>query len=271
MQTAPVATSSVTDVEPTGTATVKKVVNNDEPASTSLQSKNEVTPVKANTPVAKNNTPTSVSAANEQKAIAKNNAPAATNNKQQAVVTGSNNTAPQKNNPVASNATTTGSVASNTLPAVKKQDVAELTHEKTNAVTTSLTPAVKKPAIDVTQHAAVIAGRKSEFTQLVNFKSDSLQISLYDNGEIDGDTVSVFMNGEIILSKQGLKSAAIRKTIYLPAGQTDEFTLVMFAESLGKYPPNTGLLVIRDGEEVYNLRFSSDFKQNAGIIFRRKQ
>jgi len=45
----------------------------------------------------------------------------------------------------------------------------------------------------------------------------------------------------------------------------------MFAESLGKYPPNTGLLVIRDGEEVYNLRFSSDFKQNAGIIFRRKK
>ena len=271
IQTSPVATNSVTDVEPTGTAAVKKVVNNDVPASTSLQSKNEIASAKTNTPVAKNNTPTSVSAANEQKVIAKNNAPAATNNKQQAVVTGSNNTAAQKNNPVASNATTTGSVANNTLPAVKKQDTPELTHEKTNAVNTSLTPAVKKPAIDITQQAAVIAGRKSEFTQLVNFKSDSLQISLYDNGEIDGDTVSVFMNGEIILSKQGLKSAAIRKTIYLPAGETDEFTLVMFAESLGKYAPNTGLLVIRDGEEVYNLRFSSDFKQNAGIIFRRKK
>lgn len=274
MQTAPVATSSVTDVEPTGTATVKKVVNNDEATSASLQSKNEVTPVKTNAPVAKNNTPTSVSAANEQKAIAKNNAPAATNTKQQPAATTSTssiNNAPPKNIPVASNATTTGSVANNTLPAVKKQEAAELTHEKTNAVTTSLIPAVKKPAIDITQQAAVIAGRKSEFTQLVNFKSDSLQISLYDNGEIDGDTVSVFMNGEIILSKQGLKSAAIRKTIYLPAGQTDEFTLVMFAESLGKYAPNTGLLVIRDGEEVYNLRFSSDFKQNAGIIFRRKQ
>jgi hypothetical protein len=272
MQTAALASSSVTDVEPTGTATVKKVVNNDEPASTSLKSKNEVTPVKANTPIAKNNTPTSVTAANEQKAIAKNNVPAATNTKQQPATTStsSNNTAPLKNIPVASH-TTTGSVASNTLPAVKKQDAAELTHEKTTAVATSLTPAVKKPAIDITQQAAVIAGRKSEFTQLVNFKSDSLQISLYDNGEIDGDTVSVFMNGEIILSKQGLKSAAIRKTIYLPAGETDEFTLVMFAESLGKYAPNTGLLVIRDGEEVYNLRFSSDFQKNAGIIFRRKK
>ena len=130
---------------------------------------------------------------------------------------------------------------------------------------------IKKSTEDITLKAAVIAGRKSEFSQVVNFKSDSLQIALYDNGEIDGDTVSVFMNGEVILAQQGLKSSAIRKTIYLPTGQTDEFTLVMFAESLGKYPPNTGLLVIRDGNDVYNLRFSSDFQKNAGIVFRRKK
>lgn len=78
------------------------------------------------------------------------------------------------------------------------------------------------------------------------------------------------MNGEIILPSQGLKSSAIKKTIYLPAG-TAEFTLVMFAESLGKYPPNTGLLVIRDGDDVYNLRFSSDFQKSSGIVFRRKK
>jgi hypothetical protein len=117
----------------------------------------------------------------------------------------------------------------------------------------------------------VIAGRKSEFSQVVNFKSDSLVISLYDNGEIDGDTVSVFMNGEVILSKQGLKSSAIKKTINITPGKEEDFTLVMFAESLGKYPPNTGLLVIRDGDDIYNLRFSSDFQKNAGIVFRRKK
>jgi hypothetical protein len=132
-------------------------------------------------------------------------------------------------------------------------------------------PEIKKPEVDITVKAASIAGRKSEFSQVVNFKSDSLQISLYDNGEIDGDTVSVFMNGEVLLAHQGLKANAIKKTIYLPTGQTDEFTLVMFAESLGKYPPNTGLLVIRDGNDVYNLRFSSDFQKNAGIVFRRKK
>lgn len=141
--------------------------------------------------------------------------------------------------------------------------------EKKETITTPINPVVKKPAEDVIKKSAVIEGRKSEFSQEVNFKSDSLVLSLYDNGEIDGDTVSVYMNGEVIMASQGLKSAAIRKTIYLPEG-SETFTLVMFAESLGKYPPNTGLLVIRDGNDVYNLRFSSDFQKSSGIVFRRK-
>lgn len=142
--------------------------------------------------------------------------------------------------------------------------------EKKETITTPINPVAKKPAEDVIKKSAVIEGRKSEFSQEVNFKSDSLVLSLYDNGEIDGDTVSVYMNGEVIMASQGLKSSAIRKTIYLPEG-SEEFTLVMFAESLGKYPPNTGLLVIRDGNDMYNLRFSSDFQKSSGIVFRRKK
>lgn len=129
---------------------------------------------------------------------------------------------------------------------------------------------VKKPVEDPVKSAAVIAGRKSEFNQEVLFSSDSLVLSLYDNGEIDGDTVSVYLNGEVVMPAQGLKSSAIRKTIHMDH-DIQSFTLVMFAESLGKYPPNTGLLVIRDGNDIYNLRFSSDFTKSTGIVFRRKQ
>ena len=139
-----------------------------------------------------------------------------------------------------------------------------------NPVITPLTAEAKKPPVDVIAKAAVIEGRKSEFSQIVNFKADSLELSLYDNGEIDGDTVSVFMNGEVLMAKQGLKSKAIKKTIYITPGNED-FTLVLFADNLGKYPPNTGLLVVHDGEDVYNLRFSSDLQKSAGIVFRRKK
>jgi hypothetical protein len=133
-----------------------------------------------------------------------------------------------------------------------------------------VTAEVKKPAVDILANAAVIEGRKTEFNQIVSFNADSLEISLYDNGEIDGDTVSVFMNGEVIMAKQGLKSKAIKRTIYITEAN-EQFTLVMFAENLGKYPPNTGLLVVHDGDDVYNLRFSSDLQKSSGIVFKRKK
>lgn len=131
-------------------------------------------------------------------------------------------------------------------------------------------PAAIKSDADITAKAAIIEGRRSEFNQIVNFKADSLELSLYDNGEIDGDTVSVFLNGEVIWTRQGLKASAIKKTIYITPGNED-FTLVLFADNLGKYPPNTGLLVVHDGDDVYNLRFSSDFQKSSGIVFRRKK
>ena len=118
--------------------------------------------------------------------------------------------------------------------------------------------------------AADLLLRTNVIQQTVEFTSDSLLLSLYDNGEVDGDTVSVILNGEIILAKQRLSTNAVKKTIYIPAG-TDRIELIMYAESLGTIPPNTGLLIVRDGKKYYEVRFSGDMKKNAAIIFNRKK
>jgi hypothetical protein len=130
--------------------------------------------------------------------------------------------------------------------------------------------AISNPVIIAPAAAVRIKERKSTPPQEVVFKSDSLQLALYDNGEVDGDTVSVLLNGELMLVKQGLKASAIKKTIYIQPGQ-EEMTLVLYAENLGKYPPNTGLLVVYDGDDRYQVRFSADLQQNATIIFRKKK
>ena len=116
----------------------------------------------------------------------------------------------------------------------------------------------------------VVADRKNETIQDIYFKNDSLILSLYDNGIVDGDTVSVFMNGENIISKQKLKESAIKKTIYV-SPNSDTLQLVLFAENLGTIPPNTGLLTIRDGDDVYQVRFSADLQKNASIMLRKKK
>jgi hypothetical protein len=125
-------------------------------------------------------------------------------------------------------------------------------------------PAVSKPA-------AEIAKRKIEAIRSVDIKSDSLLLSLYDNGEIDGDTVSVLLNGKVIMPNQGLMSRAINKTIYLTPEMGDSLVLIMYAENLGSIAPNTGLLVIHDGEDIYEIRFSGDLTKNSSIILKRKR
>jgi len=131
-------------------------------------------------------------------------------------------------------------------------------------------PITSKPEIKLPVAAALVNERKTAPAQEVSFRSDSLELALYDNGEVDGDTVSVLMNGDLILARQGLKTSAIRKTIYIKPG-SDELTLVLYAENLGKYPPNTGLLVVYDGDDRYQIRFTADLQQNASVIFRRKK
>lgn len=149
---------------------------------------------------------------------------------------------------------------------------ANKTKDDSNAVTI-LQPkenANKEVATAVAKPAAQVNERTTIVQQTVTFTSDSLLLTLYDNGEVDGDTVSVLLNGNIILEKQGLGTNAIKKTIYIPSN-TNRMELVMYAESLGSIPPNTGLLVIRDGKQLYEVRFSGDLQKNASIVFNRKK
>jgi len=116
-----------------------------------------------------------------------------------------------------------------------------------------------------------LAKRKTETIRTVNFKSDSLTLTLYDNGIVDGVIVSVILNGKNIMPKQGLSTKAITKTIYITPDLGDSLQLIMYAENLGSIPPNTGLLIIHDGDDMYQIRFAGDLQKKSAIILRRKK
>ncbi len=150
-------------------------------------------------------------------------------------------------------------LANISVPANKVDNVKEKQDNKNN------------PAPSLLQGAAQnVYTRSTELQQTVYFKSDSLHLSLFDNGEVDGDTVSVLMNGKILFSKERLSTNAVRKTISIDPS-LDSIQLVMYAENLGSIPPNTGLLVVKDGKDIYEIRFSGDLKKNAAIVFKRKK
>lgn len=131
-------------------------------------------------------------------------------------------------------------------------------------------PPVAIVAPSVVYGAAELEKRITKSDQSLYFESDSLLLTLYDNGEVDGDTVTVLMNGNVIFSKVGLTTKATSKTIYITPDM-DSVKLVMYAENLGEIPPNTGLMIVNDADKRYDVRFSADLKTNAAIVLRRKK
>lgn len=132
-------------------------------------------------------------------------------------------------------------------------------------------PSTEKKELPVSVAAADLSKRKIETIRIVEISQDSLVFSLYDNGTVDGDTVSVLLNGNVIMPRVGLLERAINKTIYLTPEMGDSISVIMYAENLGSIPPNTGLLVIREAKRIYEIRFSGDLNKNSKIILIRKK
>jgi hypothetical protein len=100
--------------------------------------------------------------------------------------------------------------------------------------------------------------------------SDSLLLSFYDNGVVDGDVISVYVNGALVVSSTRLTELALKKWVSLSRTQ-DLTEIKLVAENLGTLPPNTGLLVIQDGAARYSINFSADLQTNASIIIKKKK
>ncbi|HET6765999.1 MAG TPA: hypothetical protein VFH08_01325 [Chitinophagaceae bacterium] len=101
-------------------------------------------------------------------------------------------------------------------------------------------------------------------------ESDTLKVDFYDNGEIDGDSISVFYNDKLIAFNRILSTRSVHFDI--PLDSTKEINeITMFADNLGTIPPNTALMMVNDGKKRYELRLTSNFEKNATIRIKKKK
>jgi len=160
-----------------------------------------------------------------------------------------------------------------TEPPVKSLDTAIVQRPivKTDTTLTATAAPIADPAKEESKVIAESFSKRKEIvTKVLDVESDSVRLSFYDNGEIDGDSISIFVNNQVVLTHQGLAAKAL--TMYLHLDSTREINEIgMFAENLGKYPPNTALMVITDGKNRYEIFMSSSLTENATIQIRRKK
>lgn len=96
--------------------------------------------------------------------------------------------------------------------------------------------------------------------------SGLVRIDLFDNGQIDGDTISVYVNERPVVYRQMLKSQAVSLSVLIDR-QKPVQEVVMVGENLGTIPPNTALMIVTAGKERYQLYLKADEKQNALVRF----
>ena len=113
------------------------------------------------------------------------------------------------------------------------------------------------------------ASRKKTFSKEIVVSGDSIELRFYDNAEVDGDSISLFLNDNLIFEHIRLtEKAYIIKLAVNDLHETNELTMV--AENLGSIPPNTSYMVVMVGENRYDAQLQSTEGSSAMVRFVKK-
>ena len=153
----------------------------------------------------------------------------------------------------------------NGCKAIRKQDVVVpgLPEQVSN-----ITSGDSAPVADSSR--PVLAERETNIIREIETSNDSVSVVVYDNGEIDGDSVTLIYNGVLLARHLRLTDQA--QPFRLPVDKLRQANeLVMYAENLGSIPPNTAIMIIYDGTRRYEINISSNESINGAVRFRFKK
>ena len=108
--------------------------------------------------------------------------------------------------------------------------------------------------------------RESAFKEIPEIKVDtgSIRLDFYDNAQVDGDSITVLVDKQVVLTHQRLSGKPV--TTYIKIDLNNTFHEVeMVAENLGSIPPNTAILIITAGKSRHTLALSSSETKSARV------
>ncbi len=109
-------------------------------------------------------------------------------------------------------------------------------------------------------------GRNLNYVNEVKVYNENIKINLRDHGRVDGDIVSIYLNGVAIVSEYLLTYR--NKTFEVKLDPTKPNDLFLYAHNLGKSPPNTVAIEIKDGPASEKIILNSDLKSCEAIIIK---
>jgi len=108
--------------------------------------------------------------------------------------------------------------------------------------------------------------RRNDILKTIPIIQETFKVDFYDNGEVDGDSITVFYNSKIVLSHKMLTTKAISLTLSLDKN-IKENIITMYADNMGTIPPNTALMIVTDGDKRYEVHITSDTEKSGSVLF----
>lgn len=105
-------------------------------------------------------------------------------------------------------------------------------------------------------------GRENKTVETFSTKSKNLKLKLFDNGEIDGDIISVMVNDAYVLTEHLLSKEPVILKLRLRQGVN---RIVIIAHNEGEVSPNTMACELVSGNIRKSLTLSSSLKSSVSI------
>lgn len=126
-----------------------------------------------------------------------------------------------------------------------------------------ITPALQQVLAPQTNSYTTDQGRSVRIDRVLKVASKNIRIRVWDNGVVDGDILTLFLNGKQILSKYRVN----KRKWTIPVDILDgENLLILHAEDLGNIPPNTVAVSIYDGTREQVVVLSSNLAESGAIL-----
>lgn len=137
----------------------------------------------------------------------------------------------------------------------KKVNALSLQNEKVNNQEKIINPIIP----------AILKERVNKLTAIVKVNVKNINVLFFDNGIIDNDTVSVFLNSTKVINRKKVSLTPIVLNVSFNE-VSNKHELVVTADNLGDIPPNTALMIIEVDKRRVEIPIMADFKSNAKVI-----
>ncbi|PRX57428.1 hypothetical protein [Flagellimonas meridianipacifica] len=112
-------------------------------------------------------------------------------------------------------------------------------------------------------------GRRISYVKNLTFDSERLKVKVWDHQEEDGDIVSIYLNGDLVLSKHLLTNDHQEFDIELDSEKANDFLL--YAHNLGEVSPNTVSVEITSDKKSETITLNSYLRSCEAVLISVKK